>query len=198
MPTPPIYYIRHGETDWNAEHRYQGQRDIPLNKTGEQQARRNGKVLAELLDDPAGTNLFCSPMTRTRQTLDLVLETSGWADTDWARNVLFDDRLIEFSFGDWEGWTLEEIKQREPELYWEREADKWTTCMPNGESYQMLAERIGGWFRSLDKPTVVVAHGGVLRIVRYFLENVPELEAPMLKTPQDKIYFWSGSDASWI
>ena len=79
-------------------------------------------------------------MTRTRQTLDLVLQAAGWTDTPWAKSVIFDDRLIEFSFGDWEGWTLEEIKEREPELYWQREKDKWTTRMPNGESYQMLSE----------------------------------------------------------
>ena len=61
MPTPPLYFIRHGETDWNAEMRYQGQRDIPLNTKGEGQAVRNGHRLAELLPDPAGTALFCSP-----------------------------------------------------------------------------------------------------------------------------------------
>ncbi len=198
MPIPPLYYIRHGETDWNAEYRYQGQKDIPLNKKGEGQARRNGRVLAEILPDPTHTNLFCSPMTRTRQTLALVMEAAGWADSDWAKSVRFEDKIIEFSFGDWEGWTLEEIKVREPELYWEREKDKWTTRMPNGESYQMLAERVGDWLHSLDKPTVVIAHGGVLRIVRHFLEKVPELEAPMLKTPQDKIYYWDGQQASWI
>nr|WP_321449198.1 histidine phosphatase family protein [uncultured Cohaesibacter sp.] len=198
MPIPPLYYIRHGETDWNAEYRYQGQKDIPLNVKGEGQARRNGRVLAEILPDPTRTDLFCSPMTRTRQTLALVMEAAGWTDSDWAKSVRFEDKIIEFSFGDWEGWTLEEIKEREPELYWEREKDKWTTCMPNGESYQMLAERVGEWLQSLDKPTVVIAHGGVLRIVRHFLEKVPELEAPMLKTPQDKIYYWDGHEASWI
>lgn len=198
MPTPPIYFIRHGETDWNAEFRYQGQRDIPLNSKGEDQARRNGRRLAELLPDPSGTALFCSPMTRTRQTLGLVLEASGWTETDWAKSVIFEDRLIEFSFGDWEGWTLEEIKEREPEQYWAREEDKWRTKMPNGESYEMLADRVGQWFDALDRPTVVIAHGGVMRIVRYFLENVPKLEAPLLKTPQDKIYFWSGKEAEWL
>ena len=198
MLTPPIYFIRHGETDWNAQQRYQGQRDIPLNTTGQAQARRNGAKLAEILPEPHGTALYCSPMTRTRQTLALLLDAAGWTDTPWAKSVNFEDNLIEFSFGDWEGWTLEEIKEREPEQYWKREADKWATKMPNGESYQMLAERVGLWLGQLDSPTVVVAHGGVLRIVRHFLENVPEQDAPLLKTPQDQIYFWSGEQASWI
>ncbi|WP_180967028.1 histidine phosphatase family protein [Cohaesibacter celericrescens] len=198
MPIPPIYFIRHGETDWNAEMRYQGQRDIPLNIKGEGQARRNGAKLAEILPNPQGTDLYCSPMTRTRQTFALMMQEAGWTDTPWANSVVFEDKLIEFSFGDWEGWTLEEIKEREPTQYWAREEDKWATKMPNGESYQMLAERIGSWFYKLDKPTVVVAHGGVLRIVRYFLEKVPEQDAPLLKTPQDKIYFWSGDEARWI
>ena len=198
MSTPPIYYIRHGETDWNAEERYQGQKDIPLNVKGEGQARRNGKRLAELLPDPTGLDLYCSPMTRTRQTLALVLEEAGWTDSDWAKSCIFEENLREFSFGDWEGWTLEEIREREPEQYWKREKDKWATKMPNGESYEDLSLRIGKWFDRLDKPTVVIAHGGVLRIVRHFLEKIPQQEAPLLKTPQDKIYFWSGSEASWL
>ena len=198
MPIPPIYYIRHGETDWNEQMRYQGQKDIPLNEKGRGQACRNGRELARLLPDPNGTALFCSPMTRTRQTLDLVLDCAGWAETDWARTVIFEKRLIEFSFGDWEGWTLDEIREREPALYWKREEDKWSTMMPNGESYEMLAERVGLWLRALDRPAVVVAHGGVLRVLRHFLENVPRQEAPKLHTPQDQIYFWSGSDARWV
>ena len=197
MSIPPIYFIRHGETDWNAELRYQGQKDIPLNSHGKGQARRNGAMLAELLPDPSDTALFCSPMTRTRQTLSLLLEEAGWTETAWAKSVHFEDNLIEFSFGDWEGWTLEEIKEREPEQYWAREKDKWATKMPNGESYEDLSQRVGRWLYALDRPTVVVAHGGVMRILRYFLEKVPEQEAPLLKTPQDKIYFWDGASASW-
>ena len=198
MKIPPLYFIRHGQTDWNAEQRYQGQRDIPLNSLGECQARRNGEVLARHLHNPQTTQLFCSPLTRTRQTLYLVLEAAGWADTLWAKGVIFDKRLIELTFGDWEGWTFEQIKEREPALFAIREADKWNTCMPNGESYAQLSDRVEQWLAPLEHPAVVIAHGGVLRVLRRLIEGVPEQKAPMLNTPQDKIYHWDGEKVSWL
>ena len=198
MPTPPIYFIRHGETDWNAEQRYQGQRDIPLNETGKAQARRNGAKLAEILPDPSAYALHCSPLTRTRQTLAFALEAAGWTDSAWAAGALFDPQLIELSFGDWEGWTLSDIKERDPDNYYHREKDKWRHCPPNGESYGDLASRVEPWWARLTGPTVVVAHGGVLRVLRQALEQVPKQEAPLLETPQDRIYCWSGNKASWL
>lgn len=194
----PIYFIRHGQTDWNAALRFQGQQDIPLNETGQQQAKRNGVALAQHLPDPSAFVLHCSPMTRTRQTLDLAMQAAGWQDSAWAKAVRFDDRLKELTFGDWEGWTLEEIRDREPELYAQREADKWQACPPNGESYAMLHKRIHDWYAELSGPTVVVAHGGVMRVIRHILEGIPGPEAAQLETPQDKIYFWTGERSEWL
>lgn len=198
MQTPPIYFIRHGQTDWNAELRYQGQQDIPLNETGREQARRNGRMLARLLPDPSAYSLYCSPLGRTRQTLALILEEAGWQKSDWATSVDYTPDLLEISFGDWEGWTLEEIREREPEDYWAREKNKWSTCMPNGESYEMLAGRVGSWLSRLTRPSVVVAHGGVMRMIRYHLEKVPQSDAPALAMPQDKILYWDGEKSCWL
>lgn len=198
IKTPPIYFIRHGQTEWNASQRFQGQRDIPLNALGESQALGNGKKLAQLLPDPSPTQLFCSPLTRTRQTLALVLQGAGWTNLAWAQTAVFDDRLIELTFGDWEGWTLQEIQQREPDLHARRERSKWSACPPNGESYAMLAQRVGPWLEQLTGPTVVVAHGGVLRALRYHLEGIEPDRAASLQIPQDKIFFWSGQQGDWI
>ncbi len=162
MPIPPLYFIRHGQTDWNAQYRFQGRRDIPLNEKGKSEARRNGQRLAEIVPDPSDMALFCSPMTRTRQTLAGILEASGWQDLPWADSVVFDPRLVEITFGDWEGWTKQEIKKNDPENYKARAKDKWSACPPNGESYAELSERIRPWLHSLTGPTIVVAHGGDL------------------------------------
>ena len=197
MSIPPIYYIRHGQTDWNAQYRFQGRRDIPLNEKGQGEARRNGKRLAVLVPGPTGMALYCSPLTRTRQTLQGVLEAAGWQDLPWAEQAIFDQRLIEITFGDWEGWTKQEIKARDPENYRRRAKDKWFMCPPNGESYAELSERVRPWIESLTGPSIVVAHGGILRVVRQFLETVPVAEAPLIEVPQDKVYCWNGTEATW-
>ncbi len=195
---PPIYFLRHGQTDWNAEQRFQGRRDIPLNNLGERQAFANGQRLAQLLPDPSNTHLYCSPLTRTRQTLALMLKGANWDQLDWAQSVIFDDRLIELTFGDWEGWTLTDIQQREPALYAQREENKWNACPPSGESYAMLAQRVGTWLKDLTKPTVVVAHGGVLRALHYHLETMEPQKAASLPIFQDKIFVWDGQQNAWM
>ena len=66
MFAPTIYFLRHGQTNWNVELRLQGQQDIPINETGREQARKNGRGLANLLDDPARFRFIASPLGRTR------------------------------------------------------------------------------------------------------------------------------------
>ena len=61
---PLVYFVRHGQTDWNAEHRLQGQADVPLNALGRAQAERNGRRLAELIADPTGFDFVASPLYR--------------------------------------------------------------------------------------------------------------------------------------
>ena len=90
MPAPVIYYIRHGETAWNAAGRFQGSQDIPLNDLGRTQAMASGGILADLLarDGHAASALrfVASPLGRARLTMELVRETlrlatNGSADT---------------------------------------------------------------------------------------------------------------------
>lgn len=73
---PDIYFIRHGETDWNAQGRYQGRRDIPLNARGRGQADANGPLLRDLFERDQLTvddfSWFVSPLLRTRETMDRV------------------------------------------------------------------------------------------------------------------------------
>ena len=67
-----IYFVRHGQTDWNAEKRLQGQTDIPINARGRAQARRNGRLLAGYLADPAALDYVASPLGRTRETMEIL------------------------------------------------------------------------------------------------------------------------------
>ena len=103
MPVPTIYYIRHGETSWNAEGRLQGVQDIALNDRGRAQAAHAGRILADLLArdgrDKTTLPFVASPLIRARATMELVRTELGLPPGDYA----LDARLREIAYGSWEG-----------------------------------------------------------------------------------------------
>ena len=194
MSGPTIYFLRHGQTDWNAELRLQGQKDIPLNETGRGQARQNGRMLAELMVDPSHFRYIASPIGRTRETMNLVRLELGLASHGYET----DDRLKEISFGHWEGYTVEEMREIDPEGVASREADKFGFRPPQGESYAQLLERIKSWLPYVTEDAVVVCHGGVLRVLEMILNGTPQEKIMQVTMPQDKIYKWDGATARWL
>ena len=193
-----LIIIRHGQTNWNAVGRFQGNMDIPLNETGCGQARRNGMEIKAYLEhydlDVAQFDFVCSPLSRTRQTMALVREELGLAPI----GVRFDDRLKEISFGVAEGKTMAEIERDLPEVYSSRQADKWGYQMPGGESYAMVRERVADWLKSLRPHVIVVTHGGTGRVIRGELMDLPTGEIPQMETPQDKFYLWHDNQGAWL
>jgi probable phosphoglycerate mutase len=105
MP-PLLYYIRHGETDWNREGRLQGQREIPINANGRAQARRSGEILRDLIarEPQTAPDFVASPLGRARETMELVRAALGLDPQSYR----VDERLTEISFGRWEGFTIPE------------------------------------------------------------------------------------------
>ncbi|WP_434058499.1 histidine phosphatase family protein [Coralliovum pocilloporae] len=193
-----LFFVRHGETNWNREGRYQGQKDIPLNELGRQQARRNGFALKDYFEEhgihPKGLDFVASPLGRTRETMEIIRQILDLPVADYRT----DDRLVEISFGDWEGMTSPEIKAITPKLHKARNQDKWAFIQPNGESYKILTERVTPWVESIGEDTVVVAHGGVNRSLRKLLENIPDDEVPYQPVPQDQFYLWKNGQACWL
>ncbi len=189
---PVLYYIRHGETDWNAEQRLQGHRDTPLNTRGRGQATHCGHILRELLvrdsRAAAGCGYVSSPLVRARQTMELVRAT---LDLDRDAYSL-DDRLIEISFGDWEGLTLPEIAARNPDALVARERDKWGFTPPGGESYHDVTRRVGAWYATVTQDTVVTAHGGVARALVAYFNILPHEEAVHADIVHGVVYVFAG------
>lgn len=190
-PDPDLLiFIRHGQTDWNAEGRMQGQRDIPLNSVGEGQASGNGERLKAFFDregfDPESFDFVSSPLTRTRKTMELLRKTMKLDPAAYR----LDGQLKEITFGAWEGFTLEELAEVHAELVHQRRADKWGFLYPQGESYERLSARIGGWLQTVERPTVVVSHGGVFRVLRGLLEQLETENIPKLSVPQDRVFVW--------
>jgi probable phosphoglycerate mutase len=194
---PELYFIRHGETAWNAEGRYQGSKDIPLNDTGRAQAEQNGRLLKRLLQR-SGRNSeefdwYVSPLGRTRETMELV--QGAFRDTP-APIVVPDDRLIEISFGIYEGQLHTEVAANAMPIAGERDASFWYFRPPEGESYDDLAARILAFGRALPRRAIIVSHGGVLRVLRRLIEDFPPDRAVNWFPPQDSVIHFADGRAT--
>jgi probable phosphoglycerate mutase len=187
---PKLYFIRHGETDWNVEGRLQGQQDTPLNPRGREQAARCGEIMRDLLARehrrPDEFLYAASPLSRTRDTMAAIRTALGLP----AAGYRIDDRLIELSFGSWEGCTYTDLRQKPGggRSIAERERDKWTFVPPGGESYAQLCVRVAAWYETLNADAVVVSHGGVLRTLFVHLGLVAPAVAPVHDVDQGVVY----------
>ncbi len=191
---PPFYMIRHGETDWNRDRRYQGKADIPLNDTGRAQAAGNGRVLASLPVDWSAWRFVASPLGRARETMQIIRAELGLPAADFAT----DERLVEVSFGQWERKLHSELLLEFPEAMAARERGKWEHVPPGGESYAQAVTRVRAFFDDLDGKAVIVCHGGIVRATRYLVEGPGDGSLADGHVPQDRIYEFDGSTAGWL
>jgi broad specificity phosphatase PhoE len=126
MPTT-IVLVRHGETDWNREHRYQGHADTPLNEAG----RRQALELADALRDEGLSAVYTSPLRRASETARIVADRLGLAAMEL-------EALREIDVGDWQGMTIQDVRARFPE----RADVAWRSGWANGETHEELAARV--------------------------------------------------------
>ena len=189
---PVLFYVRHGETDWNVAQRLQGHRDTALNARGRVQAAHCSGVLRDLLACEGRTAADCdyvsSPLRRARETMEILragLELPAQA-------YAVDERLIEIAFGEWEGLTLPEIEAHWPNAVAERERDKWGFTPPGGESYRDVTARVGAWYATVTRDTVVTAHGGVGRALIAYFNILPHQEAAHGDIIHGAVYVFAG------
>lgn len=125
-----VYLIRHGETAWNREEVFRGRADIPLSPRGQQQAG----LLAESLAREPIRAVYSSPLVRASETAKAVAHRLGLA-------VVTDPRLVDMSFGEWEGKSLDEVQAKWPELHrtWTHEPARFRG--PGGESLADVLHR---------------------------------------------------------
>lgn len=173
MFTTRIIAVRHGETDWNADTRIQGQLDIPLNARGQWQARRAAQVLASA-QQPI-TAVYSSDLARARETARCIADAVGL-------EVATDTRLRERGFGSFEGKTFVELEQQWPQqtARWRARDAAWAP--PGGETLADLDQRVRTVTdllaeRHLGAQIVLVAHGGVLDML-YRMATRQAVDAP--------------------
>jgi len=190
---PVIYYIRHGLTDWNLEQRLQGRHDVPLNAAGCAQAACCAEILQELFRRdhrrPESVDYVSSPLVRARKTMEIVRATLGLEPVGYT----VEGQLAEIAFGEWEGLTYSEVVARDKHVIAERESDKWGFMPPGGESYAQVAVRIRRWYESLDRDTVVAAHGGTARALIAHLGLAPPQDATHYSIDQGVVYVFSAN-----
>jgi broad specificity phosphatase PhoE len=193
---PVLYFMRHGETDFNAAHRLQGQYQTSLNARGRQQAEIGGDLLRDLFErdrlQASDLSYVSSPLNRARETMEIVRRR---LDLD-PQLYGTDDRLMEISYGAWEGLTLPEVEAHEPGVLERRDREKWDFAPPGGESYRDVGKRVADWYTSVKRDTVVVAHGGVARVLMANFHILPEEEATHAEIAQGVVYVFSGGSVT--
>jgi probable phosphoglycerate mutase len=150
-----ILIVRHGETDWNRDGRWQGHSDTPLNERGREQARE----LAASLDGVDA--VYASDLARARETAEIVAERVGL-------QVHLDARLRERGFGGWEGLTAEEIESRFADQHRRWQAGEGFGA-DDAEPFETMLERVQSFLEDVvrghpEGTVLVVAHGGSARV----------------------------------
>lgn len=196
MSRPTVYYIRHGQTEWNAAGRFQGSKDIPLNDLGREQAAHAGGILRDLLlrhERSADSFAFVSsPLGRARSTMEFVRAQLGLPPEDYA----LDDRLREIGYGHWEGFTLAEQEAAHPDVFAARSLDKWGMPPPGGESYASVQLRMRDWYDGLSGDIVAVAHGGTARALMVALDVETPAGVSELPIEQGAVYVFSNGQVT--
>lgn len=164
-----VYLIRHGETHWNKEARFQGRTDIPLNEKGKLQA----EILSEYLSKENFDFIYSSPLKRA-------LETAFPLANKLNKKLLIRENWIEFNFGEWEGLTVKEVHEKYP-----LERDLWLYYtergkIPKGESFKdayerIMKEKIFILNQHSDHKIAIFTHGAIIRVALYVFLEIPYL-----------------------
>ena len=191
-----IYFLRHGQTDWNAIRRIQGHIDTPLNDLGRSQAARNGRALAAVIEDPAAFDYLSSSLSRATETMEIVRRELGLDPKGYRTDI----RLMEYCLGDWEGMLYADVLAQFPELNVARERDPWNFRYPGerGESFAALSARVFDCLGEIKRDTIITAHGGVMRCIRRHCGNLDVEATFALDAPQDKVLRIDNGQLDWI
>jgi broad specificity phosphatase PhoE len=194
-----LIFVRHGETNYNAESRLQGQLDIPLNARGRDQARSVGRILNDRLGieierlETAGA-FFASPLERARETMEIARDAMGLKPGRYHLDAV----LKELNFGVWEGLTWPEVEVKDPKGLRDRRKDRWGFAPKDGESYAMLADRLRPWLDTVNEHAFVISHGGVARVLMVLIAGVPPAKAVDTPILQGKAIVFENGGLRWI
>jgi probable phosphoglycerate mutase len=157
---PPIYILRHGQTEWNLQRRCQGQLNSDLTALGRTQAADQGVLLNGVFEKHPTAQVICSPQGRARETARIALARFDVCPR-------FDPRVAEVGAGVWMGLPHDEIATKWPALF----NDDLTIFEASlnaveGEGYDCLTARCSDFLTSITGPTVIITHGITSMVLR--------------------------------
>ena len=156
-----IYLLRHGETEWNLDGRLQGRQDSGLTEFGRRQAQQLGDLLAAHFPDGKLPPFQVSPLGRAQQTANLLRARFP----DLPAPYLIEPRLVEVSFGDWEGQSFDDIEDEWDDLIDNYDDLDWLFEAPNGEGYDQAVARVDSWLADQHGKLIAVTHGLTAQII---------------------------------
>lgn len=179
---PKIWFLRHGQTEWNAERRIQGQLESRLSALGKSHAQQQAALMTPILQqNPA---CYVSPLGRAQQTAKIALAGEAFET---------DARLAEAHAGALQGMTLDEVATRFPEISAANPRHLDLFCAaPNGEGFDSFYSRIHAFMEDLREPSVVVAHGLLGQVMRGIALGLTRQKMAELSNEQGCIYLLEG------
>lgn len=162
-----LYLVRHGETDWNVQGRWQGQVDVALNERGRQQAQHS----AEMLRSVPLVAIYSSDLMRAAETARAIARVNP-------APLVLEPRLREIHQGEWQGLLVGEIEARYAEAYYQRRQNPLIVAAPGGETTQQVRERalaaVGDLLARHPQGNVaVVSHGFTLAVLITHFRQIP-------------------------
>lgn len=176
-----IYFVRHGQTEWNAIRRMQGQWNSDLSELGRAQAKVNGELLSGLGIE----SMFASPLDRTMQTAEIINEHLNLP-------ITYDERIMEWDCGDWSGHLYDEVRVKWAAEWAALEADRFNYRGPNCENYPDMFERARPFIDELldhsASRIAVVSHGMIGKVMIAILLGLDEEQTLEIHQPNDVVF----------
>lgn len=181
----PIFVARHGETEFNAERRWQGSsNDSALTQRGREHAHETGLILRNIIDISDPPRFVSSPLGRARATMEHALKAIGLPKDNYS----VDQRLVEIDLGEWTGTLADHVKIHDRERWEARQRDKWNVPCPGGESISMAAKRAKEWLENTDYETVAISHSVFGKVLRAVFMGLPQAEISGLEAPHGSVF----------
>jgi broad specificity phosphatase PhoE len=188
-----LIFIRHGETLWTREMRYQGRSDIPLTEKG----KRQGVLISKYLQKLKPTHIYSSPLKRAYETALTISEGCK------LKPIIIDERISEISFGKWEGLTPADVESRYPAEFklWLEQGTVFTP--PQAENKRSFEKRVVSFLKELLKDysrqtpspiLAIVCHGGPIRIALLTVLKTPIQSFQLLKLDPASISIIEGDE----